>query len=223
MQKKVKVAASILCGDLNYLGDVIDTLNQTRIDLIHFDVMDGQFVPGFGLSEKHLIEIRPLTRIPIEVHLMTIHPEMHIDAFSFAGADIISVHFESCPHLHRTLQKIKAKNISAGVVINPATPVEVVRHVLQEVDIVTLMAIDPGLIGADFLPLVFTKIKELKDLFKKEKLTKIPEIQIDGSLDKALSLKVFQAGGDIAVHGIKSFFQSKTDLKKGILDVLEDE
>lgn len=82
MQKKVKVAASILCGDLNYLGDVIDTLNQTRIDLIHFDVMDGQFVPGFGLSEKHLIEIRPLTRIPIEVHLMTIHPEMHIDAFS---------------------------------------------------------------------------------------------------------------------------------------------
>ena len=135
------------------------SLNQTRIDLIHFDVMDGQFVPGFGLSEKHLMEIRPLTRIPIEVHLMTIRPEMHIDTFSFAGADIISVHFESCPHLHRTLQKIKAKNISAGVVINPATPVEVVRHVLQEVDIVTLMAIDPGLIGADFLPWYSPRLK----------------------------------------------------------------
>ena len=223
MHKKGKVAASILCGDLNNLGDVIDILNQTEIDLIHFDVMDGRFVPGFGLSEKHLKEIRPLTRIPIEVHLMTMHPEMHIDAFSDAGADIISVHFESCPHLHRTLQKIKAKNVSAGIVINPATAVEAVRHILQEVEIVTLMSIDPGLIGADFLPLVFTKIKELKELFKKEKLTKIPEIQIDGSLDKALSLKVFQVGGDIAVHGFKSFFQSKTDLKKGILDVLANE
>lgn len=222
MQRKCEIAASILCGDLNNLGEVITTLNQTKIDLIHFDVMDGQFVPGFGLSEKHLVEIRPLTSIPIEVHLMTINPEMHIDAFSDAGADIISVHIESCPHLHRTLQKIKAKNVSAGVVINPATPVEVVRHVLQEVDIVTLMAIDPGLIGADFLPLVFTKIEELKELFNRENLTITPKTQIDGSLDKALSLKVFQAGADIAIHGFKSFFQSKDDLRKGILDVLAE-
>lgn len=220
MHRTGKIAASIICGDLNHLGNVIGVLNQTAIDLIHFDVMDGQFVPGFGLSEKHLMAIRPLTSIPIDVHLMTLHPELHIDAFCDAGADSISVHFETCPHLHRTIQKIRAKNVSAGVVINPATPVEAVRHVLQDVDIVTLMAIDPGLIGADFLPLVFTKIGELKELFKKEQLTKIPEIQIDGSLDKTLSSKVFHVGGDIAVHGIKSFFQSKTDLKKAIVDIL---
>jgi len=222
MQTKGKIAASILCADLNHLSDVIAILNQTGMDLIHFDVMDGQFVPGFGLSEKHLSAIRPLTRIPIEVHLMTIHPEMHIDAFADAGADIISVHVETCPHLHRTLQKIKVKQISAGVVLNPATPVESIRHVLPQVDIVTLMAIDPGLLGADFLPMAFKKIGELTELFKKEKLTKTPEIQIDGSLDKSLSDKVFQAGADIAVHGIKSFFQAKTDLKQEILDVLRD-
>ena len=131
---KKQHSVSLLCSDLNNLERDIKIFNESGIDLIHFDVMDGVFVPGFGLCEKHLKLIRKITPLPIEVHLMTIDPDKYIDMFAEQGADIISVHVETCTHLHKTIGKIKNK-AAAGIIINPTTSVNTAKYIIPEVDI----------------------------------------------------------------------------------------
>lgn len=209
-------SVSLLCSDLNNLERDINIFNTSGLDLLHFDVMDGIFVPGFGLSEKHLKLIRKITSLPIEVHLMTIEPDNQIDLFAEQRANIISVHVEACSNLPRTIKKIKNK-CAAGVVINPLTSIETAKYVIPEVDIITLMSINPGLIGADFLPIVIPKIHELKELIDTIcSNDSRPLIQIDGSLNENFTKQIFNAGADIAVHGEKSFLRNKHNLKEAI-------
>lgn len=156
----VKIAPSILSADFAKLGEEIKEV-ESAVDYIHVDVMDGHFVPNITIEPLIVDAIRPVTDLPLDVHLMIENPEHYIQAFVDAGADIITVHQEACPHLHRVVQQIKQAGVKAGVVINPATPVESIEYVLEDVDLVLVMTVNPGFGGQSFIPSGLNKIKQL--------------------------------------------------------------
>lgn len=199
----VKVAPSILASDFSKLGEEIKSVEKAGADYIHFDVMDGKFVPNISIGPAVLESIRPTTSLPIDVHLMIEDADSYIPAFVSAGADIISVHQEACNHLHRTIQLIKSAGVKAGVVLNPATPVESLKHVLREVDLVLLMTVNPGFGGQDFIPEVLDKIKDLSEWKVKEKWTF--EIEVDGGINKETAKACIEAGADVLVAGSAIF------------------
>src|SRR5690554_5926186 len=140
----IKIAPSILSADFSKLAAEIKDVEQGGADYIHVDVMDGHFVPNITIGPLIVEAIRPITKLPLDVHLMIENPDRYIEAFAKAGADYLSVHVEACPHLHRTIQQIKSLGVKAGVVINPATPVEMILPVIEDVDLVLLMTVNPG-------------------------------------------------------------------------------
>src|SRR3954447_25738816 len=148
----VKIAPSILSADFSKLGEEIKDVERGGADYIHVDVMDGHFVPNITIGPLIVESIRPITELPLDVHLMIENPDQYIEAFAKAGADYITVHVEVCRHLHRTIQNIKSYGIKAGVVINPATPVESIQHIIGDIDMVLLMSVNPGFGGQKFIP-----------------------------------------------------------------------
>ncbi|MDF2855676.1 MAG: ribulose-phosphate 3-epimerase, partial [Neobacillus sp.] len=160
----VKIAPSILSADFAKLGDEIKAVEQAGADYIHIDVMDGHFVPNITIGPLIVEAIRPITKLPLDVHLMIENPDQYIDAFANAGANYITVHVETCRHLHRTINHIKSFGIKAGVVLNPATPVESIQHVLGDIDMVLLMSVNPGFGGQKFIPEVLPKIRKVKEM-----------------------------------------------------------
>nr|WEZ01968.1 ribulose-phosphate 3-epimerase [Bacillus subtilis] len=213
----IKVAPSILSADFAALGNEIKDVEKGGADCIHIDVMDGHFVPNITIGPLIVEAVRPVTDLPLDVHLMIEEPDRYIPAFAKAGADILSVHAEArCPHLHRTIQLIKEQGVKAGVVLNPHTPVQVIEHVFDDLDLVLLMTVNPGFGGQKFIHSVLPKIKEVKRMAD-EKGKKDLLIEVDGGVNKETAPLVIEAGANLLVAGSAVYGQS--DRKKAISEI----
>lgn len=201
----IKIAPSILSADFAKLGEEIKEVEKGGADYIHVDVMDGHFVPNITIGPLITEAIRPITDLPLDVHLMIENPDTYIPAFIEAGASIITVHQEACPHLHRTLQLIKTGGVKAGVVINPATPVEMIKEILPIVDMVLVMTVNPGFGGQSFIHEVLPKIATLDQWRKEHHYTY--EIEIDGGVNAETAKLCTDNGADVLVAGSAIFNQ----------------
>jgi ribulose-phosphate 3-epimerase len=208
----VKIAPSILSADFSKLGEEIKAVEMAGADYIHVDVMDGHFVPNITMGPLVLKAIRPLTELPLDVHLMIENPDSYIEEFAEAGADIITVHVEAATHLHRTIQLIKAKGVKAGVVLNPATPVDAIKHIIYDIDMVLLMTVNPGFGGQSFIQNVVPKIREVSELVQTHGLN--VEIEVDGGVNAETAPLCIEAGANVLVAG--SAIYGKKDLKDAI-------
>jgi len=195
----MKIAPSILSADFANLQRDIEFVEKHGADYIHVDVMDGQFVPNITFGPAVVQAIRPITKLPLDVHLMIVNPERFIHEFAKAGADIIGVHIEATPHLHREIQMIKAEDVKAEVVINPGTPVEAIKYVFPLVDQILVMTVNPGFGGQSFLPEMADKIRELAKL--KEQYGYHYDIEVDGGIDDQTIRVCAEAGANVFVAG----------------------
>ncbi|KMY42696.1 ribulose-phosphate 3-epimerase [Peribacillus loiseleuriae] len=195
----IKIAPSILSANFAKLGEDIKDVERGGADYIHVDVMDGHFVPNITIGPLIVDAIRPVTQLPLDVHLMIENPDQYVDMFAKAGADIISVHVEACPHLHRTIQLIKSTGAKAGVVLNPHTPVSTIHHVIEDVDLVLLMTVNPGFGGQSFIHSVLPKIREVADLVAEKNLD--VEIEVDGGVNPETARLCVEAGANVLVAG----------------------
>lgn len=195
----MKIAPSILSADFANLERDIQLVEKLGADYIHVDVMDGQFVPNITLGPNVVSAIRPVTKLPLDVHLMIVDPENYVDAFAKAGADIITVHQEATPHIHRAMQMIKAAGVKAGVVINPGTPLCAIEHVLDLADLVLIMTVNPGFGGQSFIESSLDKIAQLKEW--KETKGYTYEIEVDGGIVPETAKRCKEAGADVFVAG----------------------
>lgn len=202
----VIIAPSLLSADFTRLGEEIQMLNDSRAEWIHFDVMDGMFVPNISFGIPVLKAVRPLTRRVLDVHLMIEKPERYIQAFKDAGADVLTVHQEACVHLDRTLHAIREAGMKAGVSLNPATPLETIQHVLPLVDVVLIMSVNPGFGGQKFIPYSLDKIRRLYQMIQTQGLK--TQIEVDGGVSKDNCREITQAGADILVAGNAVFSAS---------------
>lgn len=194
-----KIAPSILSADFADMKNAIKMLEEAKADIVHCDVMDGIFVPNITFGMKMVADIRKLTALPLDVHLMIVHPERYIEQFCDAGADFVTVHAEATEHLHRAVQTIKKCGARPGVVLNPGTPVEAVKYLLPDVDLVLLMSVNPGYGGQEFIPQILDKIKELRQLAVS--MNRRIEIEIDGGVNETTAPQITEAGADILVAG----------------------
>lgn len=199
----IQIAPSILSADFSKLGEEILRLEKAGADVIHIDVMDGQFVPNITIGPLVVKALRPLTKLPFDVHLMIKDPDDFIDAFADAGADIISVHVETCTHLHRTLQKIKQRGVKAAVALNPATSLSTLDWIAHEVDMILLMTVNPGFGGQSFIPASTEKIRELRNHLNSRGLS--VDIEIDGGIGLENIYEVTEAGANVIVSGSAVF------------------
>jgi ribulose-phosphate 3-epimerase len=197
------IAPSILSADFAILGAEIKAVAAAGADWIHVDVMDGQFVPNITLGPPIIKALRPFTSLPFDVHLMIAQPERYIRDFAEAGANIISVHAEACVHLHRTLQMIRQAGCAPAVALNPATPLEAVEYVLEDLEMVLLMSVNPGFGGQEFIPGVVPKIRRLREIIDDRGLP--VQIQVDGGVSEATAGDLARAGCDIFVAGTAIF------------------
>ncbi|WP_077309672.1 ribulose-phosphate 3-epimerase [Terribacillus halophilus] len=194
-----KIAPSILSADFASLGNEVLDVEKGGADYIHVDVMDGHFVPNITIGPLIVEAIRPVTKLPLDVHLMIENPDSYIETFAKAGADIITVHQEACIHLHRTIMLIKEQGLKAGVVLNPATPVSLIEEILPELDMVLLMTVNPGFGGQKFISSVLKKVEELSRL--RSALELDFEIEIDGGVNVETAKLCTDAGADVLVAG----------------------
>ncbi|MDN4073487.1 MULTISPECIES: ribulose-phosphate 3-epimerase [Fictibacillus] len=208
----IKVAPSILSADFSKLGEEIKKVEENGADYIHIDVMDGHFVPNITMGPLVVKAIRPLTDLTFDVHLMIENPDRYIPEFAAAGADIITVHVEACPHLHRTVQLIKEQGKKAGVVLNPATPVESIKHILADIDLVLIMSVNPGFGGQSFIHGVLPKIEALSAMIKEQGLN--VEIEVDGGVNSETARLCEKAGATVLVAG--SAIYGQKDIKGAI-------
>ncbi|WP_172369732.1 ribulose-phosphate 3-epimerase [Sporosarcina jiandibaonis] len=199
----IKIAPSILAADFSKLAEEVQEVEKAGADLIHIDVMDGHFVPNITMGPIVVEALRPVTSLPLDVHLMIENPDAYIEQFAKAGADYITVHVEACPHLHRTLQLIRSTGVKTGVVLNPHTPVETILHVLDNVDMVLFMTVNPGFGGQAFIHTVLPKVKQLAAIIKERNLE--IEIEIDGGVDENTIIPCVEAGATILVAGSAIF------------------
>ncbi len=211
------VSPSLLSADFGNLQRDIDMLNQSDCDWLHVDVMDGVFVPNISFGQPIVKHIRKHSQKPLDVHLMIVDPGRYIEDFKAAGADIITVHYEACTHLDRTIHAIKDAGLKAGVVLNPHTPVCVLEDIIQECDLVLLMSVNPGFGGQKFIENTYDKIRQLKTLCTR----KNPKcmIEVDGGVNTDNASLLYEAGADILVAGSAVFKspdpkQTIKDLKK---------
>jgi ribulose-phosphate 3-epimerase len=195
----VKIAPSILSADFSKLGEEIIDVERGGADYIHVDVMDGHFVPNITIGPLIVEAIRPVTKLPLDVHLMIENPDQYIETFAKAGADYISVHVEACTHLHRTIQHIRSFGIKAGVVLNPATPVSAIQHVISDVDLVLLMTVNPGFGGQTFIRSVLPKIAGVKAMA--DQFNPTLEIEIDGGVNEETAQLCINQGANVLVAG----------------------
>jgi ribulose-phosphate 3-epimerase len=208
----VKIAPSILSADFSKLGEEILAVERGGADYIHIDVMDGHFVPNITIGPLIVDAIRPITKLPLDVHLMIENPDQYIEAFAKAGADYITVHVEASRHLHRTIQNIKSYGVKAGVVLNPATPVESIQHIIGDIDMVLLMSVNPGFGGQKFIPEVLPKIRKVKEMADQKGLD--IEIEIDGGVNSETAKLCIEAGANVLVAG--SAIYNEEDYAKAI-------
>lgn len=208
----IKIAPSILSADFARLGEEIRDVEAGGADYIHVDVMDGHFVPNITIGPLIVEAIRPVTNLPLDVHLMISNPDQYIETFVKAGADIITVHAEACPHLHRTIQLIRSHGIKAGVVLNPSTPPDVLEYVISDIDMVLLMTVNPGFGGQSFIEAVVPKIRQVRDMITKAGVS--VDIEIDGGVNTETARVCAEAGANVLVAG--SAIYNQTDRSAAI-------
>ena len=215
----IKIAPSILSADFLRLGEEIKAAEAAGIDMFHIDIMDGHFVPNITIGPSIVEAIKKITSVPLDVHLMIEDPDKYLNDFIKAGADYLTVHFEAAMHLHRTVQKIKESKVKAGVSLNPATPLGSIDDIIQDVDFVLLMSVNPGFGGQSFIPQVIDKIKALKKIISDRGLKTL--IEVDGGVKPDNVRMVAEAGADILVMG-SAFFSSKdyASLTKKLREIL---
>lgn len=200
----IKIAPSILSANFAAMGEAVQKLKEQGADWVHFDVMDGNFVPNITFGPDMCKALRPLTDLPIDVHLMVEHPSDWFEPFKKAGADILTIHVESSErHLHRALQAIHAAGMKAGVVLNPATPISACEHLLPECDLVLLMSVNPGFGGQAFIPETFHKIRALRSRIDTRGLSTL--IEIDGGVNPETAKLCIESGADVLVAGSAVF------------------
>ena len=203
MKKTIKIAPSILSADFACLAKQIEEAEAAGADYIHVDVMDGHFVPNITVGPLVVKALRHITSLPLDVHLMVEKPEQFLEEFSNAGADIITVHWEACPHIHRALEKIKRMGKKAGVSINPATPVWVLEEILDEVDLILAMTVNPGFGGQKLIPSTLSKVEKLKRMLSERGLA--TDIEVDGGINEETAPAAVRAGARILVAGAAVF------------------
>jgi ribulose-phosphate 3-epimerase len=206
---RIRIAPSILSADFGRLADEVRAVESAGADWIHVDVMDGRFVPNITIGPPVVKAIRAATRLPVDVHLMIVEPERYVDDFAEAGADVISVHVEACVHLHRTLQRIRQLGKRAGVVLNPATSESSLDYVLELVDLVLVMSVNPGFGGQAFLPEVLAKVKRIDDRVKA--LGRPVDLEIDGGIAPGTAALATAAGARVLVAGSAVFRHPRYD------------
>jgi len=205
---EVKIAPSILSADFARLGEQVAEATEGGADYIHVDVMDGHFVPNITIGALVVAAIRPHTSLPLDVHLMIEAPEQYIKQFTDAGADIITVHIEACPHIHRVVQQIKQSGVNAGVSVNPGTPVDTLDDILPSLDLVLVMTVNPGFGGQSFIEDTLDKIARLRTELDKRGLP--AELEVDGGINIKTASRVVQAGARVLVAGAAVFSPGKT-------------
>lgn len=193
------IAPSILASDFANLQSEISMINESQADWIHVDVMDGVFVPNISMGVPVVQAVNRHAKKPLDVHLMIVNPENFVEQFRKAGAEIISVHAEACNHLHRNIEQIKSLGAKAGVAINPHTPVSVLENIIQDIDLVCLMSVNPGFGGQKFIERTYQKVKDLKELIRKASSKAL--IEIDGGVNQQNAPKLLAAGADVLVAG----------------------
>ena len=196
-KNKIMIAPSILTASFSNLESTIKELEESGADYLHLDIMDGSFVPQITFGSKILSDIKKISSIPLDVHLMIVNPEKHIDDFAKAGADIISVHYEGNIHLHRLIMQVKAHNIKAGVVLNPHTRVDVIEPLIDDIDNVLIMSVNPGFGGQKFITNSIKKIEETKKLIGQREII----ISVDGGINFNTCSDVIKAGANLLVAG----------------------
>ncbi len=204
------IAPSILAADFCNLKQDIEMVNSSKAKWFHIDVMDGVFVPNISFGLPVLKAIKKIAKKPLDVHLMIVQPDRYIKDFKNAGADILTVHFEACIHLHRTIQEIHAEEMLAGIALNPHTPISSLENIIQDVDLICLMSVNPGFGGQSFIPHTFNKIKELKQLIHDTKSK--AKIEIDGGVNIKNSAELKSFGADVLVAG-NAIFKSESPKK----------
>jgi len=211
----VKISPSILSADFARLGEEVQAVEQGGADYIHVDVMDGHFVPNITIGAPVVKALRSVTSLPLDVHLMIENPDAYIPDFAAAGADIITVHQEAVPHLHRTIQLIHSFGKRAGVSLNPATPVDTLELILAEVDMVLLMTVNPGFGGQNFIPFTLEKIAHMRSMI--ERSNRNIELEVDGGVKAANIADIAKAGADVFVAGSAVF--NGTDYARNLAEL----
>ncbi len=202
-----RISPSILSADLSNLGEEIRACEKAGADAIHIDVMDGVYVPNITFGPNIVAACRQITTLPLDVHLMIVEPEKHIAEFVAKGADIVTVHYETCPHIHRTLQQIRQSGAKAGLSLNPGTPVEPLALLAQDLDLVLIMSVNPGYGGQKFIPVSLEKIRQARQIL--DRAGSKADLQVDGGIDASTVLAAYEAGARNFVAGTAVFKHPK--------------
>lgn len=210
--REIKIAPSVMCCDFAHLGKDIQKLEQGGAKLFHFDIMDGSFVPNFTMGPDVIRALRGHTQVPFEAHLMVWEPEKHVESFVTSGCQMITVHAEACTHLHRTVQQIKDCGAKASVALNPATPLSAFDYILEELDVVLIMTVNPGFVGQRFIQATLPKVGQLKKMIQERGLK--TEIAVDGNINEETIPLLVAEGANIFIGGTSGLFKEGVDLSK---------
>ncbi|NLK51745.1 MAG: ribulose-phosphate 3-epimerase [Syntrophomonadaceae bacterium] len=199
----LKLAPSILSADFSSLGEQVKQVERAGADYLHIDVMDGHFVPNITIGPLVVSALRPISHLVFDVHLMVEQPERYVEDFVRAGADLVTIHVEACPHLHRSIQQIKDLGVKVGVALNPATSLSCLEYILEELDLVLLMTVNPGFGGQSFIPGVLPKIHQLREMLDQRGLR--VQLEVDGGINMETVRDVVEAGAEVLVAGSAIF------------------